>query len=126
MKTRANHGKPENARGSEERHAKEAKSSLGSFAPEPSPGVKFTSGPPDGWREPCLRSRLRVLECGEQASTALLIAGSRVGLPPWGGAGDSVPGEVIQSSRGAGSYWTTWSFWAMTTAAASETSSLAR
>ncbi len=69
----------------------EVDSRLGSSAPEPSPGVKFTPGPPDVWSKLCSRPWLGAIESAAQAWIALLIAGSRVGLPPWQGFGDSVP-----------------------------------
>ena len=66
---------------------------VGSSAPEPSPGEKFSPGPPEDWRESCPRSQVGVLESVDQASPALLIAGSRGRLGSWQGTGDSVPGD---------------------------------
>ena len=71
---------------------------IGSSAPEPSPGEKFSPGPPDDWSESCPRSQLRVLESAEQASLPLLIAGSRARPGSWQGSGDSVPGKQPDSS----------------------------
>ncbi len=71
---------------------------VGGSAREPPPGVKFTPGPPDDWRESCPRSQPGVLESADRASSPLLIAGSRGGHPSWQGPGDGVPGVMPRTS----------------------------
>ena len=84
-------------RGTEAQRHRVAGSPLGGLAPEPPPRAKFAPGPPDDWWESCSRSQLRAFGRADRASLPLLIAGSRGGLPPWQGSGDSVPGWLLGS-----------------------------